>query len=304
MGRRRKQEKTGAGSKSAKDKTEYFIDARNLAHEYSRRDAEGNVLGIVRAVDGVDIQVKSGEFIAILGANGSGKSTFAKHLNALLMPSEGSLFLDGMDVENRENTLAIRQLAGMVFQNPDNQIISNVVEEDVGFGPESLGVPTDEILTRVSESLKSVDMYDYRKKSPNHLSGGQKQRVAIAGILAMHPRCIILDEATAMLDPMGRKNVLQTVQRLHKEEGITIILITHYMEEVTCADRVFVMKEGKVALSGTPAEVFARPEILEQCQVGIPDIVRIARGLRDAGIDVPENVLTEDELLEYISAVI
>lgn len=281
-------------------KTEYIIDAKGVTHEYSRRDVDGNVLEIIPAVDGVDMQVKPGEFIAILGANGSGKSTFAKHINALLLPTEGSMYVDGKDTHLSENHLAIRQMAGMVFQNPDNQIVSNVVEEDVGFGPENMGVPTEEIIRRVQESLKSVGMYEYRKYSPNHLSGGQKQRVAIAGIMAMNPRCIILDEATAMLDPVGRKNVLDTVKKLNKEKGITVIFITHYMEEVVEADRIFVMRQGKVALSGTPREVFGKPEILEACRIELPDITKIAMGLKKAGMEIPANVLTEKELLSYV----
>ena len=277
-----------------------MIDAKNIVHEYSRRDVEGNVLEIIRAVDGVDMQVKPGEFVAVLGANGSGKSTFAKHINALLTPTEGSLYVDGRDTASRENILAIRQLAGMVFQNPDNQIISNVVEEDVGFGPENMGVASEEIVQRVEESLKNVGMYEYRRHSPNNLSGGQKQRVAIAGIMAMRPRCIVLDEATAMLDPVGRKNVLDTVKKLNREEGITVVFITHYMEEAVEADRIFVMRQGKVALSGTPREVFDKPEILAACRVELPDITKIALGLRKAGFDIPGNILTEEEFMEYI----
>lgn len=287
-------------SENSGTKNNYMIDARGVTHEYSRRDMDGNVLEIIPAVDGVDMQVKPGEFVGILGANGSGKSTFAKHLNALLVPTEGSLYVDGKDTHHPENVLAIRQMAGMVFQNPDNQIVSNVVEEDVGFGPENMGIPTEKIIARVEDSLKSVGMYEYRKHSPNRLSGGQKQRVAIAGIMAMHPRCIILDEATAMLDPVGRKNVLDTVKKLNREEGITVVFITHYMEEVVEADRVFVMRQGKVALSGTPKEVFDKPEILEACRVELPDVTKIALGLRKAGMEIPANVLTEKELLNYI----
>lgn len=287
-------------SENSGTKNNYMIDARGVTHEYSRRDMDGNVLEIIPAVDGVDMQVKPGEFVGILGANGSGKSTFAKHLNALLVPTEGSLYVDGKDTHHPENVLAIRQMAGMVFQNPDNQIVSNVVEEDVGFGPENMGIPTEKIIARVEDSLKSVGMYEYRKHSPNRLSGGQKQRVAIAGIMAMHPRCIILDEATAMLDPVGRKNVLDTVKKLNREEGITVVLITHYMEEVVEADRIFVMRQGKVALSGTPKEVFDKPEILEACRVELPDVTKIALGLRKAGMEIPANVLTEKELLNYI----
>lgn len=284
-----------------KDGAAWMIDAKGVVHEYSRRDAEGNVMEIIQAVDGVDLQVKPGQFVAILGANGSGKSTLAKHINALLIPTEGSLYVDGKDTSNQKNVLAIRQLAGMVFQNPDNQIISNVVEEDVGFGPENIGVPSEKILERVEESLRCVGMYEYRKQSPNRLSGGQKQRVAIAGIMAMHPRCIVLDEATSMLDPSGRKSVLDTVMKLNREEGITVVLITHYMEEAVEADRIFVMRQGKVALSGTPREVFGKPEILAACRVELPDITKIAQGLKKAGMDIPGVVLTEEELLTCVT---
>lgn len=283
-----------------KKAAELMIDAAGVVHEYSRRDVEGNVLEIVRAVDGMDMQVRAGEFVGILGANGSGKSTFAKHINALLLPTEGNLYLDGKDTRSQENVLAIRQLAGMVFQNPDNQIISNVVEEDVAFGPENMGIAPEKIFQRVEDSLKSVGMYEYRKHSPNRLSGGQKQRVAIAGIMAMEPRCIILDEATAMLDPAGRKTVLDTVKRLNRERGITVVLITHYMEEVVEADRIFVMRQGKVAVSGTPREVFGKPEILEACHVELPDITKIALELKRAGMRIPEDVLTEQELLSRV----
>lgn len=282
-------------------KSDFMIDARGVVHEYSRRDVEGNVLEIIRAVDGVDMQVEEGQFVAVLGANGSGKSTFAKHINALLVPTEGTLYVDGRDTADPGNTMAVRQLAGMVFQNPDNQIISNVVEEDVAFGPENMGMAPEKIVERVEESLKGVGMYEYRKHSPNCLSGGQKQRVAIAGIMAMHPRCIVLDEATAMLDPAGRKNVLETVKKLNREEHITVVLITHYMEEVVEADKIFVMRQGKAVLSGTPREVFAKPEILRACRVGLPDITKIALKLNEAGMDIPRDVLTEEELLSYIS---
>lgn len=277
-----------------------IIQSRGLVHEYNRRDEEGNVVEIVRAVDGVDLQVKQGDFVAILGANGSGKSTFAKHLNALLFPTEGTLYIDGMDTAEHENTLSVRQTAGMVFQNPDNQIISNIVEEDVGFGPENVGVPTDEILKRVEESLKEVGMYEYRRSSPNHLSGGQKQRVAIAGIMAMRPKCIILDEATAMLDPAGRKNVLETVQRLNKKENITIILITHYMEEAAQADYIYVMNRGKIALCGTPGEVFSESSKLEDCRMVPPQITQIAKKLKAAGIPVRDDIFSSDELVEQL----
>lgn len=278
----------------------HFIEVKNLAHEYSRRDSDGNVTEIIRAVDGVDLSIAPGEFVAVLGANGSGKSTLAKHLNVLLKPTEGTVFIDGKRTDDDENTLAIRQLAGMVFQNPDNQIISNVIEEDVAFGPENIGVPAEKLRKRVWDSLKAVGMYDYRKQSPNHLSGGQKQRVAIAGILAMQSKCIILDEATAMLDPAGRKNVMDSVVRLNKEEKITIILITHYMEEVVDADKVFVMNEGKVIFSGTPREAFCSADMLQKSRLTLPDAVQIAIGLQRQGMPVRTDILTIEELAEEI----
>ncbi len=277
-----------------------FINAKGLVHEYSRRDEEGNVTGINRALDGIDIEVKAGDFIAVLGANGSGKSTFAKHLNALLVPTEGTLYVDGMDTSEQKNNLPIRQTAGMVFQNPDNQIISNVVEEDVGFGPENMGVPTEEIWRRVEESLKSVGMYEYRKESPNHLSGGQKQRIAIAGIMAMKPKCIILDEPTAMLDPGGRKAVIKTVKELNKKENITIILITHYMEEVAGADYVYVMSKGQVKMKGTPRQVFARSEELAKYRLMVPEVTKIALELNKKGINIPKDILYPEELTDIL----
>lgn len=280
-----------------------MISAKEIAYEYSRRDEEGNVIGINRALDGVSLEVKAGDFIAVLGANGSGKSTFAKHLNALLLPTEGTLYVDGMDTANRDNELKLRQTAGMVFQNPDNQIISNVVEEDVGFGPENIGVPTDEIWRRVEESLKDVGMYAYRKESPNHLSGGQKQRVAIAGIMAMKPKCIILDEPTAMLDPAGRDAVINTITNLNKKEGITVILITHYMEEVIGADYVYVMEKGKVRMHGTPRQIFGRSEELIECRLSIPEVTKLALELNKIGIKVPKDVLNIDELMEVCFAI-
>lgn len=277
-----------------------MIDAKDLVHEYFRRDEEGNVTEIKRALDGVTLQVKPGDFIAVLGANGSGKSTFARHLNALLSPTEGTLYVDGIDCSKPENALSIRQTAGMVFQNPDNQIIANVVEEDVGFGPENLGVPSEIIWQRVEESLKNVGMYAYRHDSPNKLSGGQKQRVAIAGILAMRPKCIVLDEPTAMLDPSGRKAVIDTITRLNREENITIILITHNMEEVVGADHLYVMEQGKIALSGSPREVFMQTEKLEECRLCLPEVTRLAGLLRQRGIAVPANVMSRQELVEAL----
>lgn len=277
-----------------------FIKAENLVYEYSRRDEEGNIIEINKALNGVNIEVAAGDFIAVLGANGSGKSTFAKHLNALLVPTEGTLYVDGKDTSDHNNDLQIRQTAGMVFQNPDNQIISNVVEEDVGFGPENIGVPTEEIWRRVEESLKNVSMYEYRKQSPNHLSGGQKQRVAIAGIMAMKPSCIILDEPTAMLDPEGRKSVIKTVKELNKKEHITVILITHYMEEVTAADYVYVMGSGEVKMHGTPRQIFARSEELTEYKLTIPEVTKIALQLIKKGVEIPKNILYPQELTDIL----
>lgn len=277
-----------------------IIDAKDLVHEYSLRDEEGNVTGINRALDGVSLQVKEGDFIAVLGANGSGKSTFAKHLNALLTPTEGTLYVGGMECGDHTKDLDIRKTVGMVFQNPDNQIISNVVEEDVGFGPENIGVPTDEIWKRMEEALKNVGMYAYRKNSPNKLSGGQKQRVAIAGILAMKPKCIILDESTAMLDPGGRKAVIDTISRINREEKITVIVITHYMEEVTGADYVYVMDSGKVVMEGSPREIFARSRELEEHRLAVPEAVKVAMLLREKGISLPEDILDQKELVDAL----
>ena len=277
-----------------------IIKAKQLVHEYLRRDEEGNVEAIQTALDHVDLNVQPGEFISILGHNGSGKSTLAKHINALLEPSEGELWVDGMDAGDENNLWDIRQSAGMVFQNPDNQIIASVVEEDVGFGPENIGVPTDEILKRVEESLKSVGMYEYKNHSPNKLSGGQKQRVAIAGVMAMQPKCIILDEPTAMLDPVGRKEVLKAVHTLNKVKGITIILITHYMEEVVDSDRVFVMDRGKIVMQGTPKEVFSQVETLKEYRLDVPQITLLAHELQKEGIPLPDGILTKEELLKEL----
>lgn len=271
-----------------------------MAHEYFFRDEEGDVTGVNRALDGISLQVKEGDFVAVLGANGSGKSTFARHLNALLTPTEGTLYVGGIECGDHDNDLDIRRTAGMVFQNPDNQIIANVVEEDVGFGPENIGVPTEEIWKRVEESLKSVGMYSYRRHSPNKLSGGQKQRVAIAGVLAMKPKCIILDEPTAMLDPIGRQAVIDTVARINRQEGITVILITHYMEEVTGADYVYVMDCGRIAMEGTPREIFARGQELEKCRLTVPEVTKMAALLREKGYSVPADVLNEKELVDEI----
>lgn len=280
-----------------------IIKAKKLVHEYIRRDEEGNVESIQTALNKVDIDVQQGQFIAILGHNGSGKSTLAKHINALLSPSEGSLWVDGMDVSEEENIFPVRKTAGMVFQNPDNQIIASVVEEDVGFGPENIGVTTDEIWQRVEDSLKSVGMLKYRKHSPNKLSGGQKQRVAIAGVMAMEPKCIVLDEPTAMLDPNGRKEVLKAAHELNKKKGVTVLLITHYMEEVVDADYVYVMDKGEVVMQGTPREVFSQVGELKEHRLDVPQVTLLADLLRQSGVDVPLGVLTREELVEAIMKV-
>ena len=277
-----------------------IIKAKNVVHEFFRRDEEGNIESITTALDHVDLDVKAGQFIAILGHNGSGKSTLAKHINALLTPSEGTLWVDGMDVLDEENTIPVRKTAGMVFQNPDNQIVASVVEEDVGFGPENIGVPTDEIWERVNKSLAAVEMTKYRKHSPNKLSGGQKQRVAIAGVVAMEPKCIIFDEPTAMLDPNGRKEVIATAHELNKKKGVTILLITHYMEEVTDADYVYVMDSGSVVMQGTPREIFSRVESLQAHRMDVPQITLLAHELKQAGLDLPDGILTREELVEAL----
>lgn len=280
-----------------------MVKAENVAHEYFRRNEEGNIEGIVRALDGVSLNIKKGEFVAVLGANGSGKSTFARHLNALLMPTEGTLWIDGMDTAGEGNELKVRRKTGMVFQNPDNQIVSNVVEEDVGFGPENLGVPTEEIWERVESALKGVGMAEYRNMSPNRLSGGQKQRVAIAGILAMKPECIVLDEATAMLDPKGREEVLNVVRELNKKEGVTIIHITHFMEEAVLADRVYVMSAGKVVMEGTPDRVFSNEEKLREWKLVLPETLKLISILRKKGINIPDGILTKEQLYELFLSV-
>ncbi len=273
-----------------------IVEAKDLVFEYIRRDEEGNVEGITRAVDQVNLDIRQGEFIAILGHNGSGKSTLAKHINAILYPTEGTVWVDGKDTSAETNLWDIRQEAGMVFQNPDNQIIGQVVEEDVGFGPENLGVPTAEIWQRMEESLKAVGMYEFRKHSPNKLSGGQKQRVSIAGVIAMHPKCIVLDEPTAMLDPSGRKEVIRAVRGLNDVEQITVILITHYMEEIIHADRVFVMDKGKIAMEGTPREIFSQVRRLKSLRLDVPQVTLLAHELRKSGLKIPEGILTCEEL--------
>lgn len=278
-----------------------IIKAKQLVHEYIRRDEEGNTIGINRALDDIDIDIKKGDFVAILGHNGSGKSTLAKHLNAILMPTEGTLWVNGYDTKEEDNIWNIRQSAGMVFQNPDNQIIGTIVEEDVGFGPENLGVETKEIWKRVEESLQAVGMLEYRSHSPNKLSGGQKQRVAIAGIMAMRPECIVLDEPTAMLDPNGRKEVIRTISQLNREEKVTVLLITHYMEEVIGADKVIVMDEGKIVMQGAPREIFTRVEELKEYRLDVPQVTELAYELRKNGLAIPEGILTVDELVSEIA---
>ncbi len=280
-----------------------IIKTDKLVFEYIRRDEEGNVEGITRAVDEVDLDVQQGDFVAILGHNGSGKSTLAKHINAILYPTEGTVWVDGKDTQDEKELWNIRQNAGMVFQNPDNQIIGQVVEEDVGFGPENMGVPTAEIWERVEESLKAVGMYEYRKYSPNKLSGGQKQRVSIAGVIAMHPKCIILDEPTAMLDPNGRKEVIRAVRALNDVEGITVVLITHYMEEIIHADKVFVMDQGRIAMQGTPREIFSQVERLKKLRLDVPQVTLLAYELQQQGIDLPDGILTVEELTQALMRV-
>ncbi|ABX43984.1 ABC transporter related [Lachnoclostridium phytofermentans ISDg] len=280
-----------------------MIDAKNLVFEYIRRDEEGNVEAINRALDEVTLDVSEGDFVAILGHNGSGKSTMAKHINAILTPSEGTLYVNGFDTKDEEKIWDIRQSAGMVFQNPDNQIIATVVEEDVGFGPENLGVPTEEIWQRVEESLKAVGMYEYRSHSPNKLSGGQKQRVAIAGIMAMRPKCIILDEPTAMLDPNGRKEVIKTIRDLNKKEKVTVLLITHYMDEVIHADKVIVMDSGKVVMQGTPREVFSQVDKLKKYRLDVPQVTELAYELKKHGMPLPDGILTREEFVEAMMEV-
>ena len=280
-----------------------IIKAKNVVHEFFRRDEEGTVESITTALDHVNLDVKAGQFIAILGHNGSGKSTLAKHINALLTPTEGVIWVDGMDVLDEDNTIPIRKTAGMVFQNPDNQIIASVVEEDVGFGPENIGVPTEEIWTRVNQSLEAVDMVKYRKHSPNKLSGGQKQRVAIAGVVAMEPKCIVFDEPTAMLDPNGRKEVIATAHDLNKKKGVTIILITHYMEEVVDADYVYVMEKGKIVMDGTPRDIFSRVDELKEHRLDVPQATLVADELRSAGVPIPQGILTRKELVDAIMSV-
>lgn len=277
-----------------------MVQTEKLIFEYEKRDEEGNVIGKSRAIDEVDIDVKEGQFIAILGHNGSGKSTLAKHINAILVPTEGTVWVNGLDTTDPSELWNVRQSAGMVFQNPDNQIIGTVVEEDVGFGPENLGVPTDEIWQRVEESLKAVGMIEYRHHSPNKLSGGQKQRVAIAGVVAMEPKCIVLDEPTAMLDPVGRKEVLKTVKKLREQKNVTVILITHYMEEVIDADKIYVMDHGRVVMEGTPKEVFSQVDELKKYRLDVPQVTILADELKKQGLDIPSGILRKGELVEAL----
>ena len=274
-----------------------IVKAKNLTFEYIRRDEDGNVEGITKAVDNVSIDIKQGDFVAVLGHNGSGKSTFAKHLNALVMPTEGTVWVDGMDTREEENTLKVRQTAGMVFQNPDNQIVGTLVDEEVGFGPENIGVPTEEIWERVEKSLKAVGMYAFRNQSPNKLSGGQKQRVAIAGIVAMKPKCIVLDEPTAMLDPLGRKDVLNVLHELNRQENVTVILITHYMEEVIDIDKLYVMDDGKLVMSGTPREIFSQ---VEKLRLDVPHVTELAYELQKEGVPLKNGILTSEEFTEEL----
>jgi len=278
-----------------------LIRAEHIKFDYIRRDGEDNVIAVETAVNDVSFEVKPGEFVAILGHNGSGKSTLARHINALLVPEEGTMYVDGIDTSEKDMVWEVRKRAGMVFQNPDNQIIGNIVEEDVGFGPENIGVPTKKIWERVEESLKKVGMLHERKSSPNHLSGGQKQRVAIAGILAMHPKCIVLDESTAMLDPVGRREVLDAVKTLNKEEHITILWITHYMEEVTEADKVIVMNKGEIVMEGKPKEIFAEVETLQKYHLDVPQVTLLAHELKKRGMTIPVGITSADELVDVIA---
>ena len=280
-----------------------IIDGKNLVYEYTQLDENGEIESTLKAVDGVNLDVEAGDFIAILGHNGSGKSTLAKHLNAILVPTEGTLYVDGKDTKDESKLWEIRQTAGMVFQNPDNQIIGTIVDEDVGFGPENMGIPREEIWKRVEKSLKAVGMWEYRSHSPNKLSGGQKQRVAIAGVVAMQPKCIVLDEPTAMLDPNGRKEVIQTVRELNQTEKVTVILITHYMEEVIHADKVLVMDEGKIVMQGTPREIFSQVEKLKSYRLDVPQVTLLAYELKKSGLDLPDGILCIEELVHALKDV-
>ena len=277
-----------------------IVKAAKLVYEYIRRDEEENIEEVNRAIDGVDVDIKKGDFVAVLGHNGSGKSTLAKHVNGLLLPTEGTVWVGDMDTRDEEHIWDVRKTAGMVFQNPDNQIIGNIVEEDVGFGPENIGVPTEEIWKRVEESLKAVGMTAYRLQSPNKLSGGQKQRVAIAGVMAMKPECIILDEPTAMLDPNGRKEVILTIHELNRAEGITVLLITHYMEEAIEADRIIVMDDGRIVMDGQPREIFSRVKELKSHGLDVPQVTELAWELKEAGMPLTDGILSREELVEQL----
>lgn len=277
-----------------------IVKAAKLVYEYIRRDEEENIEEVNRAIDGVDVDIKKGDFVAVLGHNGSGKSTLAKHVNGLLLPTEGTVWVGDMDTRDEEHIWDVRKTAGMVFQNPDNQIIGNIVEEDVGFGPENIGVPTEEIWKRVEESLKAVGMTAYRLQSPNKLSGGQKQRVAIAGVMAMKPECIILDEPTAMLDPNGRREVIRTIHELNRTEGITVLLITHYMEEAIEADRIIVMDDGRIAMDGQPREIFSRVKELKSHGLDVPQVTELAWELKEAGMPLTDGILSREELVEQL----
>ena len=277
-----------------------IVKAAKLVYEYIRRDEEENIEEVNRAIDGVDVDIKKGDFVAVLGHNGSGKSTLAKHVNGLLLPTEGTVWVGDMDTRDEEHIWDVRKTAGMVFQNPDNQIIGNIVEEDVGFGPENIGVPTEEIWKRVEESLKAVGMTAYRLQSPNKLSGGQKQRVAIAGVMAMKPECIILDEPTAMLDPNGRREVIRTIHELNRAEGITVLLITHYMEEAIEADRIIVMDDGRIVMDGQPREIFSRVKELKSHGLDVPQVTELAWGLKEAGMPLTDGILSREELVEQL----
>lgn len=285
-----------------KESLKSILKTDKLVYEYKELDEEGNVEGVSRAIDGVDIDVQKGDFVAILGHNGSGKSTLAKHINGMLFPTGGTVWVDGLDTGQEENIWEVRQRAGMVFQNPDNQIIGQIVEEDVGFGPENLGIPTEEIWERVEESLRAVGMYEFRKYSPNHLSGGQKQRVSIAGVLAMQPMCIVLDEPTAMLDPSGRLEVIRAVRDLNRTKGITVLLITHYMEEIVHADKVYVMDKGRIAMTGTPREIFSEVDKLKSLRLDLPQVTLLAHELKEQGLALPDGILTVEELTEALLA--
>ena len=281
-----------------------IVKATKLIFEYVKRDEQENIEEVKRAIDNMDVDIKKGDFVAILGHNGSGKSTFAKQINGILMPTGGTVLVSGMDTRDEDHIWDIRKTAGMVFQNPDNQIIGNVVEEDVGFGPENLGVPTDEIWKRVDESLEAVGMTAYRLQSPNKLSGGQKQRVAIAGVMAMKPQCIILDEPTAMLDPNGRREVIRTVRQLNESQGVTDLLISHYMEEATWADRIIVMDDGKIVMDGKPREIFSRVRELKECGLDVPQATELAFELKEAGMPLPDGILSREELAEELERIL